>query len=305
MGGSGGGGFSSGRSPRELQAEVQAELKHARLESDVNSLLAEELASINNRDSDLTNERLDDIIVALGDRLEDIDRLLYGGSVAKHTYVDGLSDVDSLVVLKPSVLESDTPQALRETMETALRQGLNMGSVDEITTGFAVTVRYKDGTEIELLPAVDHSGQIAISDKSGKEWSFIRPKAFEAALTAANKAQDGRVVPTIKLAKAIVDAALPEDHRPGGYHMEALAVEAFRDYSGPRNNKAMLTRFFEQASERILRPIADATGQSQRIDEVFGETNSAARQRLSAGLGRVAAKMNSATSVEDWRALFE
>src|SRR3954453_8684934 len=131
MGGSGGGGFRSSRTPSELSAEVARELQKAKLESEVNALLTEQLALINNRDVALINERLDEIVGALGDRIEDVDRLLYGGSVAKHTYVDGLSDVDSLVVLKSSVLAEDTPQALINAMERALRQGLDMGNVKE------------------------------------------------------------------------------------------------------------------------------------------------------------------------------
>jgi hypothetical protein len=305
MGGSGGGGYRSDRSPSELRAEVQRDLQQARLESDVNALLTEQLAQINNRDVAVINERLDEIVGALGEKIDEIDRLLYGGSVAKHTYVDGLSDVDSLVVLKSDALDGDTPVALREAMERALRQGLDMGKVDAIVTGFAVTVRYKDGNEIQLLPAVERDGRVAISDKSGTGWSFIRPKAFEERLRAANKEQDGRVIPTIKLAKAVVDGSLSATDKPGGYHMEALAVESFKGYDGPRNNKAMLTHFFKFASERVKQPLADVTGQSERIDEVFGSANSPDRQRISAALRRIATRMEQASSPADWRKLFE
>jgi hypothetical protein len=305
MGGSGGGGFRSDRSPSELRAEVQRELRQSQLESDINGLLTQELAEINGRDVDLVNERLDEIISALGERLEHVDRLLYGGSVAKHTYVDGLSDVDSLVVLKPGVLDTDTPQALLNSIERALRSDLDMGKVDDIVKGFAVTVKYKDGNEIQLLPAVERGGGLAISDKTGTGWSYIRPKAFEERLTEINRQQAGRVVPIIKLAKAVIDASLSASERPGGYHMEALAVDAFRDYSGPRSSRAMLTQLFVHAAERIKRPIADITGQSERIDEKFGSANSQERQQVSAALSRIASRMTSATSVAEWRTLFE
>ncbi|MBE2318600.1 nucleotidyltransferase [Solirubrobacter sp. CPCC 204708] len=305
MGGSGGGGLHSSRSADELRAEVQKELEQARLESDVNALLNEQLALINNRDTELVNERLDEITNALGDRIAGIDRLLYGGSVAKHTYVDGLSDVDSLVVLKHEALDGDTPSALRSAMERALRQGLDMGRVASIDAGFAVTVTYKDGNQIQLLPAVERGGNIAISDKAGTGWSFIRPRAFEERLTHTNREQGGRVVPTIKLAKAVVDASLGERDRPGGYHMEALAVDAFRGYQGPRNAKAMLGHFFSHAAERIKRPIADVTGQSTRIDETFGAENSPHRQRVATALRRIASRMQNARSAEEWRRLLE
>lgn len=304
MGGSGGGGFRSGRSSSELANEVSRSLQQAELERDVNALLAAKLSEINNRDVDLIGRRLDEIKDALGDKLADFDRLLFGGSVSKHTYVDGLSDVDSLVVLKPEALDGDSPQALRAAIERALRERLDMGKVAEIKTDFAVTIRYTDGSEVQLLPAVQRGDGVSISDKTGEGWSFIRPKAFQERLTAVNERQDRRVVPTIKLAKSIVES-LPETERPGGYHMEALAVEAFSDYEGPRNTRAMLTHFFRSAGQRIRQPIADATGQSSRLDETFGVAESPARQRVSVALRRIASRMESATDVEQWRKLVE
>jgi hypothetical protein len=304
MGGSGGGGFSGGRNPSELRSEVEESLRRSQLESDVNSYLSEQLAWINNRDVELVNERLEAITEVLGDRIVDLDRLLFGGSVAKHTYVDGLSDVDALVIVKPEALDADTPEALKTEIEQALLAGLNRGEIDEVNKGFAVTVKYADGNEIQLLPAVERGDGVEISDKAGTGWSFIRPRAFQERLSEVNRQQDGRVVPTIKLAKAIVET-LPEAQQPGGYHMEALAVEAFSDYAGPRGQKAMLTRFFESARDRIRHPIADSTGQSERLDEVFGPADSDKRQQVAAALGQIADKMNSASSMEEWRQLFE
>jgi hypothetical protein len=203
------------------------------------------------------------------------------------------------------VLDDDSPAALMNAMERALSASLDMGKVQEIARGFAVTVRYRDGNEIQLLPAVERDGRVAISDRAQTGWSFIRPKAFIERLSEANRQQDGRLIPTVKLAKAIVDASVPEPQRPGGYHMEALAVDAFRGYNGPRNSKAMLAHFFKQAGGRIKRPIADVTGQSARIDETFGAPDSSARQQVSAALGRIAGRMASASNAEEWRELFE
>jgi hypothetical protein len=304
MGGSGGSGFQTSRSADQLREEVRRDLEQAKLQSEVNAFLTEQLAAINNRDVDLVSQRLDEITEALGDGAVDVDKLLFGGSVAKHTYVDGLSDIDALVVIKGDLLEQDSPQALREATETSLRGGLDMSKVTNIEAGFAVTVTYHDGTQVQLLPAVARGNDVAISDKAGTGWSLIRPKAFEERLTAANREQGGRLVPAVKLAKAIVDARLTDRDSPGGYHMEALAVDAFRGYNGPRDNRSMLTHFFNHAAERIKTPIADITGQSERIDEVFGAANSQGRLRVSAALGSIGARIGSASTVEQWQAIF-
>jgi hypothetical protein len=304
MGGSGGGGLHSNRNPEELRRDVEESLRETELEAEVSALLNQKLALINSRDTELINSRLDEIASALGEDVAEIDRLLFGGSVAKHTYVDGISDVDSLVVLKGEALSEESPDALRNEIKDALERNMKATGVEKIEVGFAVTVTYSDSTEIQLLPAIEREGRVAISDREGKGWSFIRPKAFAEKLTAVNAAQDGRVVPIVKLAKAIVDG-FERENRPGGYHMEALGVAAFEGYSGPRNNRAMLIHYFESAADRIQRPIADVTGQSERIDEVFGGANSPERQRLSGKLTRVAARMRSTTQIEKWRELFE
>ena len=62
----------------------------------MSSLLGELLASANSRDVSLDQERLDYIKEELSRSLESSTDLRFGGAVAKHTYVDGLSDIDCL-----------------------------------------------------------------------------------------------------------------------------------------------------------------------------------------------------------------
>jgi 2-oxo-4-hydroxy-4-carboxy--5-ureidoimidazoline (OHCU) decarboxylase len=66
----------------------------------------------------------------------------------------------------------------------------------------------------------------------------------------------------------------------------------------------MVTHFFERAADRIKRPLADVTAQSERIDEVFGPADSADRQRISSALGRIASRMRTATTAAEWQSLF-
>ena len=309
MGGSGAGrtgGYLSAHDVDVLREEARQRLAQSRIDSDVNSLLQQTLTSINDRDIERVNSRLEAIEQALGDKLDEIDRLLFGGSVAKHTYVDGLSDIDALVLLRGESLSDLGPAEVRNEFAQALRQALPQGDVQAIREGtMAVTVEYRDGTEIQLLPAIRRTGDaIAVSSWDGESWSGIRPRAFARALTETNQNQGGAVVPAIKLAKSTFANELG-DASPSGYHVEALALAAFRRYSGPRTPKAMLTHLVESASRHVLRPIQDVTNQSRHVDERLGAANSPTRRALSRDLARIAQTMANSQSVDDWRALLD
>jgi hypothetical protein len=116
----------------------------------------------------------------------------------------------------------------------------------------------------------------------------------------------GKLVPTIKLAKAVI-GTLPEVQRLTGYHVESLAIAAFRGYDGTKTAAAMLPVFFERARELVLNPIRDSTGQSVHVDGYLGDANSAERQAASHLLNRIAKRMRNASahqSTDQWEALF-
>ena len=308
MGGSGGGsGYRLNPSDVDkLREEAQARLERSRLDADVNSFLQSELTEINDRDIDQINRRMTEIDQALEGDIEEFDRLLFGGSVAKHTYVDGLSDIDSLVVLDADRMNLQSSEQMRREFRDILQAQLNMGEIQNIGIGqMAVTITYRDGVQIQLLPAVQQGDSLAISSLNGTDWSRINPKDFAERLAQANRQQGGAAVPTIKLAKAIIANVIPEAGRPAGYHVEALSIAAFVNYDGPRTPKAMLERFFDAASTDVLRPIRDITGQSQYVDSSLGPSGSEARQSLSRQFRRISNSMKRASSVADWRGLVE
>ena len=304
MGGSGGtGSYFSARDAKALEVQARRRLEQSRLDSTVNSLLQYELTGINDRDTDLTNERLESIEQALGSRIGEVERLLFGGSVAKHTFVNGLSDIDALVEIAEEGVSQRSPDEVKDNFATALKQTLPQGDVEEIRQGrMAVTVKYLDGTEIQLLPAIRVGDELAVSSWDSKSWMSIRPRNFARSLTTTNQSQGGAVIPAIKVAKAIFANKLGDDG-PSGYHVEALAVEAFQRYSGPKTPKAMATHLVRSASERVLRPIRDITGQSRYVDESLGEGNSVPRRALSRRLGGLARTMENTQSIEDWQGL--
>jgi predicted nucleotidyltransferase len=306
MGGSGGGGRYrlTETEIEQLREEARDRLRRSRLDAEVNSLLQQELVQINDRDPDLVGNRLDEVEEALRENIEEFDRVLFGGSVAKHTYVDGLSDIDSLVVLDADVVGDRTPEQMREEFREILNRKLNMGAIDEIRVGqLAVTIRYLDGMEVQLLPSVQRGDSQMIPSPDGRDWSPINPKEFSSRLTLVNQRQGDTVVPAIKIAKAVIANMIPNAERPNGYHVEAMAVAAFEDYGGSRTPKAMVEHFFASASGNVMTPIRDVTGQSSYLDSSLGPAGSQTRQTLARRFDRIAKTMRQAQSVADWRRL--
>ena len=259
MGGSGGGGFSSGRSPYKVQALVknaEAEMANAEFESQLSGELGRLLGEFNSRDHALVKERLERLEAALGGELSDSFDQIFGGSVAKHTYVDGLSDIDSLLIINDTALENKKPEAVLSRMQTILSKKLK-GEATVTHGSMAVTTEFKDGMVVQLLPAVKgDGGQLHVPSSRNAGWSRIDPIRFQQALTKRNAECGGKLIPVIKLAKAII-GQLPESQRLSGYHVESLAIAAFKGYAGPKTNSAMLPKFFESAKDLILSPIRD------------------------------------------------
>jgi hypothetical protein len=308
-GGGGGGGAFVHRSPEELRKLVRSAEDRttvAAFESELAGLLGQLLGGYNARDAETARERLDEIKDTLKEEMDGSFDQLFGGSVAKHTYVDGLSDVDSLILLDGSDLEDETPAAALQLMEAVISDRLE-GQAEVSRGRMAVTVVYGDGMVIQVLPALrTDDGRLHVPSSRHEGWSRIDPIAFRDALTRRNDECAGKLVPTIKLAKAII-GQLPESQRLSGYHVESLAISAFKDYAGEKTTAAMLPNFFESAKDLVQAPIRDSTGQSIHVDEYLGPANSEARQAAGHVLGRLARRMRNASaagSAAQWEALF-
>jgi SMODS domain-containing protein len=309
MGGGGGGGTFIRRTPEELRNIVRKsedQTTVAAFEAELSRTLGELLGAYNGRDARMADERLGEIKKAMQGTIEGTFDQLFGGSVAKHTYVDGLSDIDSLILINDSDLQNKSPQLALERMEAIIKGHLS-GDAKVEHGRMAVTVTFADGMVIQLLPAIRSTdGHLHVPSSRRDAWSKIDPTTFREALTRRNEECAGKLVPTIKLAKAI-NGQMPEGQRLSGYHMEALGIAAFKDYKGERTTSAMLPAFFDRARELVLSPIRDSTGQSIHVDENLGPANNDVRVALSHVLGRIARRMRNATaagSAAQWRALF-
>lgn len=301
MGGSGGGYDPDGL--RSSIRDLESNVTDANYESSVAHLLSDVLSGANSRDVDGIQSHLGSIQQALEKDIDGVVDLLFGGSVSKKTYVDGLSDVDALVILNDSELAKKSPEEVRAYFIQRLSARFPGATVEP--DGFAVSVRFQN-VDVQLVPVRRSGNSFLLPSDDLKSWSRTRPKEFTDALTKTNRGCAGKVVPTIKLAKVLLNSQ-PDGRRPKGYHLECLAVDAFSSYDGPKTPKEMLTHFFRTASERVLTPLADSTGQSRYVDDYLGTANSLERRVLSDALGRFARRMSNADgakSAEHWRRMF-
>lgn len=308
MGGSGGGGGSyTSWKAEKLIKTVRAEQDRSAEAFGVElaGYLSDLLAAYNSRDHETVRQRLAECKDVLKETVEKSLDHLYGGSVAKHTYVDGLSDIDSLLIINESKLEGEQPATILKRMQQALYDGLPSGV--HVTHGaMAVTIEYPDGMSIQLLPAVRTKSGVKVPSSRTGGWSQIRPEEFTEVLTRRNEECGGKLVPTIKLAKAVI-ATLPERYRLTGYHVESLAIAAFRSYDGEKTTSTMLPFLFHQAKSLVLSPVQDRTGQSVHVDEYLGDANSPLRQYESRLLGNLAKRMTNASAAQSkaqWESLF-
>ena len=305
MGGSGGGYFRS--DPEKIKKKLrdsEANTENTAYEAQVVSLLSDLLANFNGRDHEAANRHLSEIKKAIEKDIDGTVDLLFGGSVAKHTYVDGLSDIDSLVILNDTELANKTPTAVKQYFAERLKE--RFPQTDIQVGNMAVTLKFSDA-EVQLLPAVKSGENLKVVDRTGQGWSRIRPKAFSDKLSGANQNARSKVVPVIKLAKAII-SNLPEKHKISGYHAESIAVNAFKVYSGDVKPKEMLKHFFSEASKMVKQPIRDSTGQSIHVDDYLGSANSLERRIVSDAFDRVNRRLKNADnfgSIAEWQKLFK
>jgi hypothetical protein len=283
----------------------QSEDPDNRFETSVNEYLVDILRAFNDRDSETLNQRLESIIEVLESEFEGVIKLKFGGSVSKHTYVDGISDADLLALVHNSSLSDCSPSEVKSYIYEQLSSRLR--NIDSIEKGnLAITIRYKDGMEVQLIPALQKYSGYRIPDKNGEQWSpVIRPDKFASKLTNLNQSLSGNVVRVIKLVKGINDQSSTET-QISGYHVESLAIELFKKYPSeyPKTLKRMLKYFYENASELVKTNILDKTNQSLHVDDYLGPEHSPQRYLVSFKMKQICEKMERADrekSSEQWK----
>jgi hypothetical protein len=279
---------------RERLRQAEESARNELFDAEVDRVIGQTLAGHNDRDSDAIGRALEQIITALGKEFEVAIDLRFGGSVSKNTYVNGLSDVDALVLIHRDDVTGKTPQEIRSLFAECLRARFGRDSVTEGHLAVTVTI---ENNQIQLLPAVRQGDGYKIASTRGSDWSNIRPRVFSEMLTQLNRQMGGKLVPVIKLSKAIV-GKLPEHRQLTGYHTEVLAVSIFRDYSGPRTPKAMLRYFFDRLPGAVRTPRRDVTGQSVYLDQYLGSADSLSRKTVADAMERIARSIRNADGAQ-------
>ncbi len=257
------------------------------------------------RNQQAVARRLESLCEILRQEGNHVVQTIFGGSVRRNTYVTGLSDVDVLLVVNQSSLANQPPARVIDYVRDTIQRRLNQNPV---TAGnLAVTVGYSGAVEIQVLPAIRTStGGIRIAEPGSTRWSnVVHPERFAEKLSEVNHARNGRVVPVIKLAKAMADCFITrQDWKIRGYHLESLAIDAFRNYQSAQDPKAMLTRLLTHSMTAVMQPITNTTGQSRYVDEYLGPPDSRARRRASTHLGQMRGRVNSCTTKAEFNSLF-
>ena len=229
---------------------------------------------------------------------------MFGGSVQKGTYVAGLSDVDVLLIVNQSSLKNKPPSKVIAYVQDTIQQRLPKNPVR--AGKLTVTVGYADKTEIQILPAIRTTDGFRIAEPGSTKWSnVVQPQRFAERLIEVNNARGGRVVPVIKLAKAMADCFMKDSGRKiSGYHMESLAIDAFAGYEGDLDPRSMLVHFLGHSVKAVITPIKDPTGQTRYVDEYLGQADSGPRKRASTCFGQMRDKVISCRNRAEFDDLF-
>ena len=263
------------------------------------------LAEYKRKDGGRVANRLENIRRALERGGYENVQTMFGGSVKRGTYVSGLSDEDALLIVNETGLDTRSPSNAITGLHEVIQGHFPENHV--IAGKLAVTISFAKGPEIQILPAIRNSSNgIRITQPGSSKWSkIIRPEIFAKKLIKVNDANGSRVIPVIKLVKAMASCyGKHESRKLSGYHMESLAVDAFRRYQGAKDTKSMLVHFLTYSMDAVMKPIVDSTGQTRYVDEYLGNANSDQRKRTSTYFENMRGQVRNCTTSVKFNKLF-
>jgi predicted nucleotidyltransferase len=268
------------------------------LSTEVNEMLWDKLEEINDHDYEAITRHKEEILNKLANEFDGVEDIGFGGSHSRNTDVAGLSDVDVLVTLG----ELESGESSSQMLDQFAKTLKDRFPKTKISVGkMAVTIKFSDGIEIQVLPAFKYRDGYRISDPQSEGWITTFPERFCRELTEVNKKQSNMVIPIVKLAKYICRT---REINVESYHLENMALNIFRQYAGERTLPRMLEHLFGQVKSMCLRLTKDPSGQSKYVDEELSISN---RQQLAKDFKHVESDLKLAMmskSLVMWRNLF-
>ena len=228
---------------------------------------------------------------AINEGIDDSVDIVYAGSVAKGTYVEGISDVDNHVRINGTSLEKKSPAEVKAYIRQQLSKLPDVKSVTE--TSRTVTVTYRDGTEMQYVPVIKTKNGYRVAD--GKRWSnVVYENRFRRDFQRTNKKCGGRLTTLIRILKK-ENADNPKGQRMSGHHIEVMANRIFKSAPASKTHDVgtMAVYYHQHASRHIRHRMRDVTGQYTYVDKrSLGGPDSESRRALSRRFASRARRMN-------------
>ena len=280
---------------RELLNDAEKDTESRHSATAVEDYLSEKLKEINDLDYEAINAHRDSIENALGKEFE-IERMSFAGSHGRRTDVDEFSDIDLLATFRS---KSDLPNSSDEAIAVLAKRLRERFPRTSIETGdMAVTVKFKDGLEVQVLPAYRMGSSIRIPDVNSAGWKSSNPTVHARKLRETNENCGRQVHSAIKLAKQLFDR-----NRMGlkSYHVENMALKAFEHFSGPFSNRNMLRHLINRSKSLVHQRMADRAGQTADVSDYLTRND---RIQISKKLARLEATLKS-DSLDNWSESFD
>ena len=228
---------------------------------------------------------------SINDGIDGSVDIVYAGSVAKGTYVEGISDVDNHVRINGTSLEKKSPAEVKAYIRQQLSKLPNVKSVTE--TRRTVTATYRDGTEMQYVPVIKTKNGYRVAD--GNNWSnVVYENRFKRDFQRTNKKCGGRLTALVRFLKK-ENANNPKGQRMSGHHIEVMANRIFKSAPASKTDDVgtMAVYYHQHASRHIRHRMRDVTGQYTYVDKrSLGGPDSESRRALSRRFASRARRMN-------------
>ncbi len=194
----------------------------------------------------------------------------FSGSITKHTFLFGGSDIDVLVFVPPS-----NPSA--PAVEVKLLNEAVSGICPRTLHEHYITLNPPGGVNIDLVPAFRSiEGNVHIPDPNAQAWIPIFPNLFAEDLDALDKRHYGALKPAIRLTKWLTKRFLTVPLL--GHHIELLMFISAYWLSPTKSPLELLSSFLNSSSHLVLTPLRDTSKQRTFVDDYLGEGDSPARR---------------------------